>query len=376
MPSRLPKKLRAPAAITPDTASPDYAGPQPIPLGDFLKEKLPPAVSRVWPWLDSGESCLLWGGSGTGKSWVAMTLALGVAGGGAALGWEFRNPARVLYVDGEQSARDLHTRFRALGKALGESHSAELAAKNLLLDARTRADLSSPFFDLSAPEHAEPFVEFLTKAGVAFVVFDNLSTLSDRLEDENAATAFKPMQALFARLKAENIASVLVHHSGKAPGARFRGSSNIATTFERIVALRHNDRHALTTLAAHAEIEKYRAKPPPGFSPRTSFVLTTEEDSKGLTTRAAWEVDHSESLLAEAWRMFSTGEFYTVAEFVAAFNLAHGQKKRAGHFGRDFRLRWEIARIATHSEIERAEQRLAERREERDKTRAPSPRQF
>lgn len=375
MPSRPPKKLRAKPEPSP-ADGPKYAGPHPVTLREFLAEKLPPAVPRIWPWLDSGESCLLWGGSGTGKSWVAMTLALGVAGGGEALGWEFRNPARVLYVDGEQSSRDLHARFRALGKALGKGHDAQRAAENLLLEARTRANLSAPFFDLSAPEHAEPFVEFLKSEGVEFVVFDNLSTLSDRLEDENAATAFKPMQALFAKLKAENIASVLVHHSGKAPGARFRGSSNIATTFERIVALRHNDRHPPTTLAAHAEVEKYRAKPPPGFSPRTSFALATAEDSKGQTTRAVWEVDHSESLLAEAWRMFSTGEFYTVAEFVAAFNSAHSQKKRAGHFRRDFRLKWEISHIATHAEIERAEQRLAERREERDRARAPTLRQF
>lgn len=341
---------------------PPYSGPTPIPLNRLLRKKLPPAIPRVWPWLDSGESCLLWGGTGTGKSWLAMTLALGVAGGGEALGWRFPNSAKVLYVDGEQSTRDLQDRFAILRHTLGPKHNAKLAGENLLIEARTNTSVDVRFFDLCAPEHASAFVEFLKAAAVGFVVFDNLSTLSDRMEDENAATAFKPMQALFAQLKAANVAAVLVHHAGKAPGARFRGSSNIGTTFERIVALHHNDREAPTVLSARAEIEKYRSKPPPGFSPQVHFALKTEEGASGKSVNATWEMNQDESQLADAWRLFRHGdEFRTVAEFITRFNERHGTRYLPKHFARDFKLRWEHRGIATRADIDRAHEMLRER---------------
>lgn len=286
---------------------------------------------------------------------MAMALALGVAGGGEALGWKFPNSAKVLFVDGEQSTRDLQDRFAILRHTLGPKHNAKRAGENLLIESRTNTSVDVPFFDLCAPEHAATFVAFLKAKEVGFVVFDNLSTLSDRMEDENAATAFKPMQALFARLKAANIAAVLVHHSGKALGARFRGSSNIATTFERIVALHHNDREASTVLAARAELEKYRSKPPPGFSPQVHFTLKTEEDASGKTVRAAWEVNRDESLLAEAWKLFRFGEYRTVEAFIEQLNKRHGKRYLAKHFARDFKVKWEQRGIATQADIQRAQ---------------------
>jgi hypothetical protein len=346
--------------------APTYLGPRPVPLGSFLKKKLPPAVSRVWPWLDSGESCLLWGSTGTGKSFLGMTLALGVAGGGSALGWEFRNSTKVLYVDGEQSVRDLQTRFRLLRSTLGAEHSSSLAAKNLLIESRTCADLNETFFDLSTKEHAAPFVDSLRERGVGFVVFDNLSTLSDCLQDENDATAFKPMQALFSRLKAENIASVLIHHSGKAPGGRFRGSSNIATTFERIVALRHNDSEPPTVLSACALIEKYRSKPPPGFSTEVHFTFASDEGPKGESINARWEIRKEESVLEEAWRMFRRGSYGTVGEFIEDVNTVHGTKHLTKHFARDFKVRWLLRDASRRSEIDAVMESLRERRRPRE----------
>ncbi len=203
----------------------------------------------------------------------------------------------------------------------------------------------------------------LVTLGVEFVVFDNLSTLSDALKDENDATAFKPMQALFSKLKAQNIAAVLIHHSGKAPGARFRGSSNIATTFERIVALRHNDKEPPFVLSACAVIEKYRGKPPPGFSTEVHFTFKTDEGPGGTPVNARWEVNRDESILEDAWRMYRHGGFRTVAEFLDAVNGKHGTKFRPSKFSRDLVPKWILKEPARKAEIEQVKNMMGDRRE-------------
>jgi hypothetical protein len=312
-------------------------------LRDLLTRELPPALPRIWPWLDSGESCLLWGGTGSGKSNLAMTLALGVAGGGRLLGLEFRNPCRVCYVDGEQSIRDLQSRFSFLGSAI-EGHNSSAARDNLTVIARTESDSRSPFLDINCEDHARVLVRSLKAQRIEFIVFDNLSTLSASLKDENSAAEFKAMQALFAHLKGENIASVLVHHSGKANTAKaktFRGSSNIATTFERVVAITRNDHTPPTELAVCVEIQKYRAKPPPGFCSQFHCRLETTEDTSGCSVAARWIIDEDRRELAEIWRMFWNGEFESIADFVNEVNAKFGTRYRPNNFARDFSRRWQ-----------------------------------
>ena len=71
---------------------------------------------------------------------------------------------------------------------------------------------------------------------IKVLILDNLSTLSETLEDENDATAWNPLNSLVVALKKEGVATVLVHHT-KKEGSGFRGSTNLATTLETIVAL-------------------------------------------------------------------------------------------------------------------------------------------
>ena len=332
-----------------DTSSPSSPTPQKraalaLPRAYSLKElgalELPPAVPRIAPWLDSGESCLLWGGTGCGKSMLAMTLALGVAGGGSALGWRFPNPCKVLFVDGEQSPRDLQKRFAVLGKTIA-GHNQQAAAANLLIWGRTLGQAGESFFDLNSDaERARAAVDFLKAEKVGFVVLDNLSTLSDTLADENKAENFKHLQSLLSHLKAANIAAVLVHHSGKN-AAKFRGSSNIATTFERILGLVHDDGFPPTALAATATIEKFRGKAPPDFVPAFSFRFTSEEDAAGDNMTAQWIIDEVRGQLAESWRMFKNADWTSIGAFVRAVNDRFSTTFLSKNFQRDFPDRWE-----------------------------------
>lgn len=339
-----------------DRASTAWKGvlPSVSSLGALLAKDLPPAVPVVAPWLHLGESCMLWGGTGTGKSMIAQTIALAAAGGGEVFGWTFPNPGKVLYVDGEQSERGIQGRFKLLQTGVANIDAAK-AAQNLTVMARTAQDEGAGFLDMASPEQAEMFAAAVGRQKTSLVVFDNLSTLSDRIEDENSAAAFKPMQTLLTRLKKLNVAVILVHHAGKDPANGYRGSSGIATTFERILGIVRSEAAPSTRIDVVAQLEKFRDEVPAGFQP--TFPLKFETVGEGTARRAVWTVGQL-AKLEEAWRMFWAGSYRTKGELVEAFNARFGENHKAGNFARDFASRFMTELGKTPQEIRRAEERM------------------
>jgi AAA domain len=328
--------------------------PKVINLGALLSKELPPARPVISPWLHSGESCLLWAGSGVGKSMLAQTLALAVAGGGKVLGWTYPEPARVLYVDGEQSVRAIQSRFRLLSTSIAGGDAAKAAA-NLVVMARATQEKPVGFLDIADEDQHTTFLRYIRENAFGLVVFDNLSTLTDKIEDENSAGAMKPMQALLTHLKKINVAVIVVHHAGKNSKA-FRGSSNIATTFERILGVVRNETAPATCIDATATLDKFRDEVPEGFRPVFPVTFKTELQ-KDSTKRAVWEVGDL-GQLEEAWRMFSTGSYLTKAAFVAAYNERYGTSHKAGNFGRDFESKWITKLGKKEPDIKTAEKRM------------------
>jgi hypothetical protein len=292
---------------------------------------------------------MLWGGTGTGKSMIALTVALGAAGGGAAFGWTFPSPAKVLYVDGEQSERDLKKRLGLLPSGISGFNAAQAAA-NFVVMARAAQSEGTKFLDIGSPAQAEMFAAEIRRQGFGLVVFDNLSTLSDSIEDENSAAAFKPMQVLLTRLKKLNVAVILVHHSGKDPSG-YRGSSSIATTFERILGIVRSEAAPSTKIDVVVTLEKFRDEIPEGFQPVFPLRFSTvEKDGKRLSE---WEVGQL-GRLEEAWRMYNSGRYASKEHFVDAYNERFGETRAASNFGRDFTRRWIAELGKSEKEIKRA----------------------
>jgi len=314
---------------------------------------LPPDEPIISPWLNSGESCLLWGGTGSGKSMVAMSLALAVAGGGRVFGWTCPKPRRVLWVDGEMSQRTICKRLPFLAQTV-EGLSLETAQENLTIYARTMAAPGERTLDINDAEHASELVDYAKREGAALVVFDNLSTLSDGIEDENAAASFKPMQALCAKLKGANVACLMVHHAGKL-GTSYRGSSNIGTTFERILGIIHDPEEPATKLSASVSLEKFRDEAPEGFSPE--FHLELAKTLQG----PRWLVKDSSPDRA-AYKLFAEGDHCSIAEFVSNHNARTGEKRAPKNFRRDFRDRWKRTGIP-EDRIAEAEAAMKDRAE-------------
>lgn len=203
---------------------------------ELLARPFPVREAILEPWLRAEETAVIWSASGVGKTWMSLSIALAVAGGGACADWRAPTARRVLYLDGEMNQADLQGRIRGLlemGAVVVPDR--ELALGNLTIIARQGQELGSGFFDLTAEEDQRSILD-MVQGRAELVVFDNLTTMSEGLREENAAAEFKPLQGLFMELKRAGVAAILVHHANKS-GKDLRGSTALETTFEVILGL-------------------------------------------------------------------------------------------------------------------------------------------
>lgn len=186
-----------------------------------------------------GEQVMVFSAPGAGKSWFALSLALAAACGTSVaktaegdLKWKAPKPRKVLVVDGELDVADLSSRLKGL--TVGRPQP-----KELFFFPRQLQVFDAKFPNLAEDQDAEDLVKHCIDNQIDLLVLDNLTTLA-AVQDENSTSAFKPViDGLLMRLKAANVACLLVHHSNKGDSS-FRGSSAIATTFNAIMHLKKN----------------------------------------------------------------------------------------------------------------------------------------
>ena len=173
--------------------------------------KLKPKDFVLYPLLKEGFYCLIYGGTGVAKTWLALHLAISLTQGIAPFDkWEFRGkgPLNVLYVAGEMNPEEYGARI------------------NELLDEQEK---SNPHFglvrediDLTKSEDQERVINTINKHGSQVVVFDNLSTLALSGHTESQ---FEKVLVLIRKLKADGVAVILVHHENRE--GDFKGSGKI-----------------------------------------------------------------------------------------------------------------------------------------------------
>jgi hypothetical protein len=182
-----------------------------------------------------------------------------------------------------------------------------------------------PFPDLADPRGQDAVFRLLAESGADLVILDNLSTLAN-LEDENDAAKMQPVLSFLMRLKQAGVACILVHHSGKA-GASFRGSSKLATTFEVILGLKPAETQPGTYGTAFETVwTKFRAKRSEAVEGRRMWL----EDAKGGVL--AWRCKLAGN--EEARRLVAlveSGEYRTQADLAKAMSCATGKVSKLKH---------------------------------------------
>ena len=188
--------------------------------------------------LREGGAAMVFGPPGIGKSWFVSTLAMmvahgggiSIAGGTLAAGdydWE-----KVLVFDEEMILYDIKERNARLSNILYLGEREDEIAGNIEYFLKSDQAPNVKFIDIANPEDRDRIINAVLLSGAKLVIFDNLSTLSSSLRDENDASSWNPLNDLIISLKGIGVATLLVHHSNRSRSGGNRGSSNIAATLE------------------------------------------------------------------------------------------------------------------------------------------------
>jgi hypothetical protein len=208
-----------------------------LPQPEFLIEGL----------LVKNSLAILYGEPGGAKTFLALALAISVAGGGSWFGRAVA-PAPVVYVCAE-GHNGIGRRIKA-----NELHNG-LSASNLYVLGES--------IQLQKSGEVEAFISMLHKENVrpGFVVFDTLSRCTVGV-DENAAKEMNVVVASLERIKREFGATVLVvHHSTKADGKTIRGSSVISGGVDTALALVTNKKNRERVLSMEKQRDADLADP-------------------------------------------------------------------------------------------------------------------
>lgn len=134
----------------------EYVGALPIPVGETF---------RVSPLLPEGQTTILYGDGGTGKSTLAAAIAASVETGVTIIsGWTPRR-APVLYLDWEAGKASINRRVR--GVAMGAHIPAVVTIRHA--DCRRRGPIAG---------FAEDIARYIDKEGIGLVIVDSIGMAS------------------------------------------------------------------------------------------------------------------------------------------------------------------------------------------------------
>jgi hypothetical protein len=190
------KRSAIPMPPDPSTFTAAYWEVRELAKPDFLLGDLLSTTSRT----------LLIGPTGIGKSNFCLGINYAAAAGTAFLHWAGRRPARVLYIDGEMSARLAKDRIREASQRQGSTPSTLWLAN--------REDF--PNLPPLNTDDGQKFVESMIEqiGGVDLITFDNIQALlvGSHKEDETWA----PVLPWVRNLTAKKIGQIWQHNTGHA----------------------------------------------------------------------------------------------------------------------------------------------------------------
>jgi putative DNA primase/helicase len=283
---------------------------QPVGINDFLKLDIPPREMLLAPILPERSLAMLYAPRGLGKSWLALSIGLAVAGGALLLRWSAPRPRRVLYVDGEMPLVSLQERLKAISVPFGN-------------------DIPNDGFQILAADQVEGGINLSAEEGqrllesllgdVDLLILDNLSTLASTVS-ESASDAWVPIQNWLLRLRRRGIAVLLVHHAGT--NGRQRGTSRREDPLDTVIALRRPDDYSPEQGARfEIHIEKLRNRVEgDGAVP---FEARVENVGDGVRWVSA---DLKPPLLMQAAESFADG--MTVREVASALRISKSESGR------------------------------------------------
>ena len=186
---------------------------------DWSTKKVPARESLMNPIIKQKTLNEIFAERGTGKTWLALTIAIGAATGTDVLRWTVEKPFRVLYVDGEMAFEDLQARANALMDGLPKPQPGYLRLIASDLQEQGIPDLGAE--DSVGREMINKALNLGTPEQTDLLFLDNISVLTGT--PENSDEGWHKIQSWLRYLKRRGVSVVFLHHAGK--GGKQRGTS-------------------------------------------------------------------------------------------------------------------------------------------------------
>ena len=250
-----------------------------VALSDLFSRNFPQRQMLLDPWLPESSLAMVYGPRGVGKSFLTLSVALAVAGGGGLLGWKGSSPKSVLYVDGEMRGDDIKSRAQNLIGQLPEDMPLRFLARDLSRD---------PIPPLNEEKLRNAIDALAEQHQAKLIILDNLSTLWSG--DENEAQAWGPVQDWLIGVRSKGRSVLIVHHAGKSGGQR--GTSRREDALDVVLALRRPESCGTGTAASfNVAFEKSRSAYGLDMQPFFASLDSSLKSGLGGWQRVAARVD-------------------------------------------------------------------------------------
>jgi RecA-family ATPase len=279
-------------------ASPGVISLPPISALELLEMDIKPPECILGPWLRERTLALLYAPRGVGKSYFAMSCGYAIAMGSSFLRWQAPASVPVLYVDGEMPKSELQSRLDGM---VNGDHDNDMAPENLYFLPAEHYEGGIP--DIARPAGQAAIQEALDSIGNSdaprLLILDNLSTLSGAKENEG--DEWLPIGRFLLKLRAANVAVLVVHHAGR--NGQARGTSRREDAMDTVVHLRHPEDYE-PDQGARFELlfEKSRSFTGKDAAPLEAKLIVGENGA------ISWEYSSPTNKKWQAMEMFANGK--------------------------------------------------------------------
>lgn len=323
-PENIEEFMRRARESLPIPSADGRGGPAPLialSVEELLLREIKPREMLLDPILPEQGLVMVYAKRGDGKTYIALGMAVAVAGGGRVLCWKATRPRRVLYVDGELPAKTLQERIAMIVAG------ADVEPEPGMLRVITPDLQERPMPDLATAEGQAAIEEHLKD--VDLLILDNLSALC-RYGKENEGESWLPVQEWALSLRRRGVSVVFVHHAGK--GGAQRGTSRREDLLDTVITLkRPSDYSPDQGLRCEVHFEKTRSMFGDAAKP---FEVKLETGAGGA---AVWTMRDLENVKEQqAAELFSNGATVRdVAEELKISRSAAGRLRKGWDQKRD-----------------------------------------
>jgi energy-coupling factor transporter ATP-binding protein EcfA2 len=256
---------------------------------EIRKHKREPVKTLLSPWLKEGQTTIVYGQYGSGKSLLVISIAyiLGLKNydiDEAEIGtWQVKHPTGCLYIDGELGEQEMEERisqFEWLGVQQSKYRMRILSIPEYQIATEDQFYLSNRINQLKITQWLK------THPNYKLIILDSASTLFGLIEENDNSEWSNKINPFLRDLRALDVACILLHHSGKDGKRGLRGASAMGAMAHNIFALTNHGLKNVDDGEAWFTIGKDKQRQA-GFTFKT-FSLRFSQENHDKETH--WEV--------------------------------------------------------------------------------------